>query len=137
MPPAGNYGHGRRRGSEGEVVRAGRPEPARHEESRCGCSGSRGRLDWLPGKGSNLEWLIQSQLCYHYTTRQRTTIIHKRPAEVNDLSVALGHTLLTVDVHSAVGAGEVIDAAAAGIEYQFATGTPRRATAVFSSNTLL
>ena len=26
---------------------------------------------WLPGKGSNLEWLIQSQLCYHYTTRQR------------------------------------------------------------------
>lgn len=26
-------------------------------------------LRWLPGKDSNLEWLIQSQLCYHYTTR--------------------------------------------------------------------
>lgn len=30
-----------------------------------------GRLMWLPHKDSNLDKLIQSQLCYRYTMRQR------------------------------------------------------------------
>lgn len=56
-----------------------------HAKSRCNCSGLRETLGWLPGKDSNLEWLIQSQLCYHYTTRQRSNIIHKAGAGVNAL----------------------------------------------------
>jgi hypothetical protein len=29
------------------------------------------RVEWLPGLDSNQDWVSQSHLCYHYTTRQR------------------------------------------------------------------
>ena len=37
--------------------------------------GRRGCTSWLPGKDSNLKWVIQSHQCYHYTTRQLMEVI--------------------------------------------------------------
>ena len=34
------------------------------------CSGHSTRVEWLPGLDSNQNWVSQSHLCYHYTTRQ-------------------------------------------------------------------
>ena len=39
--------------------------------SECSNQLSYGGIVWHPGKGSNLERLSQSQLCYHYTTREQ------------------------------------------------------------------
>ena len=39
---------------------------AGHEQA----GAERKRIEWLPGLDSNQNWVSQSHLCYHYTTRQ-------------------------------------------------------------------